>query len=262
METEGSDRFADNVRNIFDYCLNQAYPEGLSRDQKKEFRRKCRNFTIKDGALFYIGHKQDHMARVISSREEQQRIVAACHKGLGDTKEPEALSGHFGRDKTQARIKERFYWPTITKDVHDFLRTCDTCQRVNKAFKKVRGELQPLPVKPEAFQRIGIDLVGPLPKTREGYQYFATAICAYTKWVESEPLKSKSATEVAQFIYRIICRHGCPQIQLSDQGREFVNRVSEELHRLTGVDHRITTAYHPQCNGLAEKRTRPHRMYC
>ncbi|PIK52465.1 putative gypsy retrotransposon integrase-like protein 1-like [Apostichopus japonicus] len=80
-----------------------------------------------------------------------------------------------------------------------------------------------------------------------------TAICAYTKWVESEPLKSKSATEVAQFIYRIICRHGCPQIQLSDQGREFVNRVSEELHRLTGVDHRITTAYHPQCNGLAEK---------
>lgn len=58
METEGSDRFADNVRNIFDYCLNQAYPEGLSRDQKKEFRRKCRNFTIEDGALLYIGHKE------------------------------------------------------------------------------------------------------------------------------------------------------------------------------------------------------------
>ena len=73
-----------------------------------------------------------------------------------------------------------------------------------------------------------------------------TAIDYYTKWPEAAPLKNKTATDVAEFLYRLICRHGCPEIEISDQGREFVNQVQQELHRLTGVDHRIATAYHPQ----------------
>ena len=43
------------------------------------------------------------------------------------------------------------------------------------------------------------------------------------------------------------------KIQITDQGREFVNSMSENLHMLTGVNHRIATAYHPQTNGLDER---------
>ena len=96
--------------------------------------------------------------------------MSATHMGLGESKEAQSLSGHLGRDKTHAKIQERFYWPTITKDVTEFVKTCDVCQRTNKAFKKNRGELQPIPVEPKAFSRIGIDLVGPLPETRDGYK--------------------------------------------------------------------------------------------
>ena len=54
----------------------------------------------------------------------------------------------------------------------------------------------------------------------------------------------------------MMCRHGCFAIQINDQGREFVNEVSDELHRLTGVVQRITSAYHPQSNGLVERQNR------
>ena len=37
---------------------------------------------------------------------------------------------------------------------------------------------------------------------------------------------------------------------ISDQGREFVNKLEEELLRLTGTDHRVTSAYHPQTKGM------------
>ena len=191
--------------------------------------------------------------RVIGSREEQLRIVHACHEGLGESIQSKALSGHLGRDKTQARIRERFYWPTITKDVQDFVKACDTCQRVNSSFQKTRGELQSIPVHPDPFHQIGIDLIGPLPTTKEGYKYIVTAIDYYTKWTEAQPLKDKSACSVADFIYKIICRHGCFNIEISDQGREFVSTLSQNLHKLTGVNHRISTAYHPQTNGLVEK---------
>ena len=42
----------------------------------------------------------------------------------------------------------------------------------------------------------------------------------------------------------------------NDQGREFVNTVNAELHRLTGVEQRVTSAYHPQANGLVERQNR------
>ena len=81
--------------------------------------------------------------------------------------------------------------------------------------------------------------------------YSVTAIDYYTKWPEAAPLKDKTAVSVAKFIYSVICRHGCPEIEISDQGREFVNEVNSQLHVLTGVDHRITSAYHPQVGYLS-----------
>ena len=57
--------------------------------------------------------------------------------------------------------------------------------------------------------------------------------------------------------YIIICllfwRFGCANIIISDQGQEFVNKVEEDLLRLTGTEHRLTSAYHPQSNGLTER---------
>ncbi|XP_065681448.1 uncharacterized protein LOC136095128 [Hydra vulgaris] len=50
-----------------------------------------------------------------------------------------------------------------------------------------------------------------------------------------------------------ICQHGCFEIQINDQGREFVNEISKELYSKTGKIQRITSAYHPQANGLVER---------
>ena len=54
-------------------------------------------------------------------------------------------------------------------------------------------------------------------------------------------------------IVYFIHRFGCPKTIISDQGREFVNSVNAELQTLLGTEHRMTSAYHPQSNGLAEK---------
>ena len=54
--------------------------------------------------------------------------------------------------------------------------------------------------------------------------------------------------------YYIICiRFGCCEVIISDQGREFVNKVKEQLFRLTQTHHKVSSAYHPQTNGLTER---------
>ena len=79
----------------------------------------------------------------------------------------------------------------------------------------------------------------------------------FSKNLEMRALKTKSAREVAQFIYEdIICRWGSPDIIITDQGREFCNAINDELMERAHCKHRITSSYHPQSNGLVERQNR------
>ncbi len=65
--------------------------------------------------------------------------------------------GHLGRDKTYHKIAERFYWKLLWKDVHEYVRTCEVCQRTNDAkFVKEAAPLHPIPVKPEVWRQVRI----------------------------------------------------------------------------------------------------------
>ena len=98
------------------------------------------------------------------------------------------------------------------------------------------------------FKQIGIDL-STLPEV-DGFKQLIVCIGYFSKWSQAKAVKDKSAPTVAKFLYEIICRHGCMRVQINDQGKEFVNEVSENLHDMTGTEQRITSAHHPQSNGL------------
>ena len=66
----------------------------------------------------------------------------------------------------------------------------------------------------------GIDLVGPLRES-QGYKYTATAVCYFRKYVKAKPLRTKTADEVALFLYDLICQYGSFESCLSDQGEFF-----------------------------------------
>ena len=148
----------------------------------------------------------------------------------------------------------------MTSAIDSLVKSCATCQRVNKKLEKPAATLHPISVD-SPFHRIGIDLVGPLPRTASGNAYIITATDYFTKWPEASAIPDKTAsTEVASFLFKLITRHGSPVIIQSDQGREFVNQVNAYEHLfgltgvgLTGVEHCISAAYHPQTNGLDKR---------
>ena len=150
------------------------------------------------------------------------------------------------------QIADEFYWKGLHADVRQLCQHRDKCQRTNPQLQKPRAELHPIPVT-EAWHRVGIDLVGPLPETRAGNKYIITLSDYFTKWPEAAPLQSKCAEGVADFLFRTFCQHGWPRYVQSDQGREFVNELNTHLFRLTDVKHCVSSAYHPQINGLDER---------
>ena len=76
----------------------------------------------------------------------------------------------------------------------------------------------PLPVIEEPFQRIAMDIVGPLPRSRQGHRYILV-ICDYeTRYPEAFPLKKIDAPHVAEELMKFFSRVGVPKEILTDQG--------------------------------------------
>src|SRR5206468_675499 len=74
------------------------------------------------------------------------------------------------------------------------------------------------------------------------------------KWPEAKPMRDATAENVVKFIYeRIICRHRCSKIIMSDRGTHFKNKLVDELCRKFEIKHKLSSPYHPQTNGLVER---------
>ena len=131
------------------------------------------------------------------------------------------------------------------------MKHCEVCQRSKRKFDKPAPSLHPIPVS-DTWNKVGIDLIE-LPVSSNGNRYCITLTDYFSKWAEAMPIPTKEARHVADFQYQMIFRHGCPEEIISDQGREFCNQVINRLEELTGFQHRVTSAYHPQSNGLDER---------
>lgn len=97
---------------------------------------------------------------------------------------------------------------------------------------------------------LGIDIIGPLPETKNGHTYILTVIDYFSKWVDAFPMKTNCAKEVAEKLCAVICQYGCPMRILTNQGTEFVNEVNYNLCCLFFIKHSVLVAYYPLTNEL------------
>jgi len=162
------------------------------------------------------------------------------------------MAGHLGTKKTLNRIRQNFVWPGMTKDIREFCKTCDICQKTTPKGKEASVPLGTVPLVDNIFQRVAFDLIGPLPKTNEGHKYVLTLVDYATRYPEAIPLKDISAESVAKAMMSVYSRMGIPTEILTDQGRQFTAKYLNEVNDLLRIHHLTTTPYHPQCNGLVE----------
>lgn len=159
---------------------------------------------------------------------------------------------HPGANATAKLVSERYVWPGVRKDCREWVRTCLACQR-SKVTRHVYSPIAAFKVPRARFTFVHIDLIGPLPVSH-GNKYCLTAIDRFTRWPEAIPLPDISAETVAKaLISGWISRFGCPTDIISDRGSQFQSELFKNLSQLSGFQHRRTTAYHPQSNGLVER---------
>lgn len=228
---------------IIQFLSTFSLPTHLTREQQAAIRRKSRYFIVLNDQLYKKNRDNPTRPIKVVKENEVEEILYHSHS--------DPLAGHFSLDETYRRIKIRYYWPQMYEDTRNYVKTCDECQRRGK-----NKRIEPLhPIKiGQPFDRLGMDIVGPLPKTKNGNMYIVVATEYLTKWPEARAIPNAKASSVVSFFYEdIICRHGCPKEILTDRGTHFVNEMLNSLCDKFGVKHRLSTAYHPQTNGLVER---------
>ena len=163
------------------------------------------------------------------------------------------VGGHFGDDKTLARLKERFYWPGYFNDVQDWCKNCGTCATRKTPSPKARSPLTSI-VAGYPLQLVAMDIVEPFPESAAGNVYVLVAADYFTRWVEAYPIPNQEATTVAKkLVDEFFCRFSPPERLHSDQGRNFESAVIVDVCKLLGIVKSRTTPYHPQSDGLVER---------
>ncbi len=120
--------------------------------------------------------------------------------------------------------------------INKHLRECDKCQRTKKNKRPTTNFSSPLPICSMPNQRVHMDLFGPLKTSGSSKKYMTCFTDAFSKFVELVAIPDKSATTVALAIFsRWLCRHGLPLDIVSDKGKEFCNKVVNEMLKLMSI---------------------------
>uniref|UniRef100_A0A452GHI8 Gypsy retrotransposon integrase-like protein 1 n=1 Tax=Gopherus agassizii TaxID=38772 RepID=A0A452GHI8_9SAUR len=162
--------------------------------------------------------------------------------------------GHEGKVKTRIALTSRYYWPGMTKDIAGWVERCLHCQKAGKELNQ-DTTLKTIKVS-KPWDLVGMHFIGPLPATKEGYQYILTATDYVTRWVEAFPLHTKSAYEVVKKIYKIIMEFGGVRRILTDRSPEFNNVFNLEMCKKWGIERIFTSPGHPLTNGFAHSTTK------
>jgi transposase InsO family protein len=165
-------------------------------------------------------------------------------------------SGHQGIARTKASMKEKFFWYNLTKDVTNYVTTCDVCSRNKKNSRYGKCPLTEYQAG-APMERVHIDFMGPLPKTARGNEHILVMVDQFTKWVEVVPLPSQSAEVTAKAaVESFFSRFGYPFQLHSDQGRNFEGKLMAALCETLHIHKTRTTPYRPAANGQAERYNR------
>ncbi|GJX03153.1 reverse transcriptase domain-containing protein [Tanacetum coccineum] len=108
------------------YHAGRFIVKGMSTQQKNKFFKDVKHYFWDDPFLFKIC--ADQVIRRCVHGNEALEILSACHNG--------PTGGHHGANLTAKKIFDSgFFWPTIYKDAHEFVKNCDSCLTSKENFK-------------------------------------------------------------------------------------------------------------------------------
>ena len=163
------------------------------------------------------------------------------------------------------KVLKHLWWPTIHRDVRQYVRGCQVCQAAKVNTHPTMPPITPHDVatNPFLFKQVSVDLVTDLPPTRGCDSILTIVDQGLTKAAFFLPTnKTATSAEIAKLYHDAVYpNYGIPDAIISDRGPQFVSSFTRDLYDKCGIQMKVTMAYCPQSNGEVERVNQEIRMY-
>lgn len=186
-----------------------------------------------------IDNEEESLWRIWLPKSLTEKVIQLGHEA----------SCHGGYFKTLSRIRQKYYWPSMARDVKEFVAHCDDCKIIKPANQTQRPPMGEPFITVRPMQRIYCDFLGPYPCSRAKNSYIFIAIDHFSKFIFLKPLRSATSVNVIEFFQnQVFNTFGVPQYVHSDNAKQFISREMQEFFKLYGIAHIRTGLYSPQAN--------------
>lgn len=201
--------------------------------------------VVNDGVLYRVS--RDHKTKA----KRFQYVVPDSLKtivlqGVHDQ------AGHQAQSRTLSLTRQRFFWPSLDKDVRDYVRHCQRCIVSKTAEPDGRAPLESITYT-RPLELVCIDFWSAEDSKNKSIDVLVVTD-HFTKIAQAFPCRDQTAEQVAKVLWdRYFCVYGFPERIHSDQGANFESHLISELLRVSGIRKSHTTPYHPMGNGSVER---------
>lgn len=242
------------LRPFIDYVESNGKIQPADANTRAEYARTYRKFVIhgKYRTLFHRTDPKIHRSFASTSGFLSLVIPSTYRNDVLHTVHDNG--GHFGVEKTYARLHGRYYWTGMFDDTANYVRHCVNCQ--SKKVPRTKSKLLKMSMSDPSFpmDRVSVDTLGPFKGDSKGFKFCIIFVDYFTKFAICIPVREQSAETTARiFLEQIVFKFGPPTYLLSDRGSNYMSQVMKEVKALTKTRSLATTAYHPQTNGLVER---------
>lgn len=155
-----------------------------------------------------------------------------------------------------------FYWPSLLRDVKNWVRQCSVCRMTKPVNAKPHGFLQPLPIPTAIWEDLSMDFITHLPLSA-GKSTILLVVDRLSKGAHFIALRTPftATTVTAAFFTKIVRLHGTPRSLLSDRDPIFLSSFWHCIFKHQGTLLCRSSAYHLQTDGQTEVVNRCLQQY-
>ena len=183
------------------------------------------NLTMKGNLLLYD-------TRIVIPASKQQETLKKIHEG------------HQGIQRCRLRAKQSVWWPGISTQIEEQVKSCPHCVKETQQRKE---PLMPTPLPDYPWQKVGSDLF-----ELNGKPYLIT-VDYFSRYPEVTTLSSTLSLSVITALKSSFARYGIPEIVATDNGPQFSSQEFKLFAREYNFHHQTSSPHFPQSNGQVER---------
>jgi len=180
---------------------------------------------------------------VIPRMQSRRQLIKKIHSEFG----------HIGISGTKSIITDYYYWPTLDLDITMAVNECCFCQKYKHNTRRrnpLKGSLRTN----YPFEKVAMDIAGPMRPTRRGNRYILGMIDHFSKYPVLIPIKSTDSNTIVEAIFtKWISVYGIPDSLHSDRGANLNSEKVMDFCSGLGIKKTTTTSYYPQGDGVIER---------